>query len=179
MGDSGYLTTNNYKIYSKVKELRSHGMVNRNKIKNFGYVSRMDSVQAAILNYRLKNLKNIINLRRKNFQYYKKYLDPKNVFFPEEKDYQYNSYHTFVIQVKKRDSLKKYLEKNNIITAIHYPIPIHLQPAAKYLGYKKGSFKIAEKQAKTILTLPINQYLKKSEIKFIASKINYFYMKHR
>ena len=178
IGDAGYLTTNNSKIYKKVLELRTHGMVDRNTIKNLGYVSRMDNLQATVLNYRLKNLKNVIKKRRENFELYRKYLDEKYVFFPVEKQYQYNSYHTFVIQVDKRDQLKKYLQKNNIITAIHYPIPIHLQPAVRFLGYKKGSFKHVEKQAKRILTLPINQYLIKSDIKIISDKINYFYMKN-
>ncbi len=178
IGDAGYLTTNNSKIYKKVLELRTLGMVNRNKIRSFGYVSRMDNLQATVLNYRLKNLKNVIKKRRENFELYRKYLDQKYVFFPNEKKYQYNSYHTFVIQVNKRDKLKKYLQNNNIITAIHYPIPIHLQPAASFLGYRKGSFKHVEKQAKRILTLPINQYLIKSDIKIISDKINYFYMKN-
>ena len=177
IGDSGYLTTNNKKIYEKIIELRSHGIVNRDIIQNFGYLSRMDNLQAAVLNYRLKNLQNIIKKRRKNVELYSKYLDKKYVFFPTEKKHQYNSYHTFVIQVDKRNELKKYLQKNNIMTAIHYPIPIHLQPAAKYFGYKKGSFKQAETQASRILTLPINQYLNLKEIKKICDKINYFYDK--
>jgi len=178
IGDAGYLTTNSNKIYRKVIELRNHGMVNRNKIKRFGHVSRMDNIQAAVLNYRLKNLKKVITNRRRNVELYNRYLDPKNVFIPVEKKYQFNSYHTFVVQVDKRDQLKRYLQSNNITTAIHYPIPIHLQPAAKFLGYKKGSFKSAEKQAKRILTLPVNQYLKKNEIKRISDKINYFYTKN-
>lgn len=178
IGDAGYLTTNSNKIYRKVIELRNHGMVDRNKIKRFGHVSRMDNLQAAVLNYRLKNLKKVIAKRRKNVQLYNKYLDPQNAFIPQEKKYQFNSYHTFVIQVDKRDQLKKYLERKKITTAIHYPIPIHLQPAAKFLGYKKGSFKSAEKQAKRILTLPINQFLKENEIKKISDKINYFYTKN-
>jgi dTDP-4-amino-4,6-dideoxygalactose transaminase len=177
IGDSGYLTTNNKKIYEKILELRSHGIVNRDIIKNFGYLSRMDNLQAAVLNYRLKNLDKIIKKRRRNVEIYCKYLDLKYVFFPKEKKHQYNSYHTFVIQVDKRDELKKYLHKNNIMTAIHYPIPIHLQPAAKYLGYRKGSFKQAENQASRILTLPVNQYLNFSEIKRVCDKINYFYLK--
>jgi len=177
IGDAGYLTTNSKKIYEKVIELRNHGIVNRDIIKKFGYLSRMDNLQAAVLNYRLKNLKKIIEKRRKNAKIYSEYLDKKYVFFPNEKKYQYNSYHTFVIQVDKRDQLKKYLEKNNIMTSIHYPIPIHLQPAAKYLGYRKGSFKQAENQASRILTLPINQHLNFSQIKRVSDKINYFYLK--
>ena len=178
IGDAGYLTTNNKKIYEKVIELRSHGIVNRDIIKKFGYVSRMDNLQAAVLNYRLKNLQKIIEQRRKNVELYDKYLDKKCVFFPNEKKHEYNSYHTFVIQVDKRDQLKKYLKKNKIMTSIHYPIPIHLQPAAKFLGYKRGSFKNAEIQAKRILTLPINQYLTKLDIERISNKINIFYMKN-
>jgi len=178
IGDAGYLTTNSKKIYRKVIELRNHGMQDRNKVKRFGHVSRMDNLQAAVLNYRLKNLKKVIASRRKNAKIYNKYLNPQNVFIPLEKKYQFNSYHTFVIQVDKRDQLKRYLQKNNIMTAIHYPIPIHLQPAAKFLGYKKGSFKSAEKQAKRILTLPINQFLKEKEIRKISDKINLFYTKN-
>ena len=175
IGDSGYLTTNDKKIYEKVIELRSHGMVNRDKVKSFGYVSRMDSINASVLNFRLDNLKNVIQKRRSNFKLYQKYLDKKNVFFPEEQRDQFNSYHTFVIQVKERNKLKEYLKSHKIQTAIHYPIPIHLQPAAKFLSYKRNSFKNAEDQAKRILTLPINQYLKEIEIKYISSKINLFF----
>jgi len=179
IGDAGYLTTNSKKIFEKVIELRNHGMVSRNKIKNFGHVSRMDNLQASVLNYRLKNLKKIIKKRRKNAELYRKYLNPKYVFFPEEKSNQFNTYHTFVIQVDKRNELKKFLQKNKINTAIHYPIPIHLQPAAKIFGYKKGSFKNAERQAKRILTLPINQFLSETQIKIISNKINNFYSKNK
>lgn len=178
IGDAGYLTTNSKAIYKKTIELRNHGMVDRNKIKNFGYVSRMDNLQAAVLNFRLKNLNRVIEKRRQNVKIYKKYLDQKNIFIPTEKKHQFNTYHTFVIQVDKRNQLRNFLKKNNISTSIHYPLPIHLQPAAKFLGYKKGSFKNVESQAKRILTLPINQFLKKKEIKFICDKINLFYKKN-
>ena len=178
IGDSGYITTSNKKIYEKIIELRNHGMIERNKIKNFGYVSRMDNLQATVLNFRLKNLKRIIYKRRENFEIYKKYLNRNFIYFPDEEKYQFNTYHTFVVQVKKRDKLKNYLKTNGIDTAIHYPIPIHLQPASKHLGYKKGDFKSVESQSKKILTLPINQFLKETEIKYISEKINYFYEKN-
>ena len=176
MGDSGYLTTNNKELYHKVKSLRSHGMEeSRDNIKNFGHVSRMDNIQAAILNFRLKNLKKIINLRRRNADLYLNNLNLNKVYFPIETKDQFNTYHTFVIQVDKRDNLKKYLKKKGVDTAIHYPMPIHLQNASKFLGYNKGSFPITEKQSTQILTLPINQYLKKSEIIYICKLINKFY----
>ncbi len=175
IGDAGYFTTNSKKINDLAKDLRNHGMTNRNVVKNFGYVSRMDNLQAAILNYRLKKLPSVIQARRKNAKLYFQLIDQKNVFIPKEKKLEFNTYHTFVIQVKKRDQLKKYLKKYNIDTSIHYPIPIHLQPAAKKLGYQRGDFVKTEEQSKKILTLPINQYLTKDKIKFISNKINQFY----
>ena len=180
IGDSGYLTTNNKNIYNKIRNLRTHGMeTNRNNVKNFGFVSRMDNLQAGILNFRLKNINRVINLRRKNVELYLKNLNLNKIYFPIEKKGEFNTYHTFVIQVDKRDKLKRYLKKKGIDTAIHYPVPIHLQEASKFLGYKKGSFPEAEKQSKKILTLPINQFLKKSEIIYICKSINEFYLKNK
>lgn len=173
MGDGGYLITNNINYYKKIKDLSNHGMTNRNLVKNFGYVSRMDNLQAAILNFKLKNLNTVILRRRENFLTYKKLLS-KKIFFPLEKNNEFNTYHTFVIQVNKRDKLKKYLFKNKVSTSIHYPIPIHLQPAAKKLGYKKGDFPKTESQSKKIITLPIHQDLKKSDIIRICKLVNKF-----
>ncbi len=111
LGDSGYLTTNSKKISNFIKDVRNHGMTKRNKIKNFGYVSRMDNLQAAILNFRLKNLSKIINKRRINAKFYINNLNKKFVFMPKENKKEFNTYHTFVVQVSNRDKLKKYLEK--------------------------------------------------------------------
>ncbi len=176
IGDGGYLTTNDKKIYYKVKSLRSHGMEeSRDNIKSFGYVSRLDNLQAAVLNFRFKSLKKVISQRRKNVNIYLENLNLNNVFFPKEKKDEFNTYHTFVIHVDKRDQLKEHLLKNGVDTAIHYPIPIHLQSASKFLGFKRGSFLEAENQANRILTLPVNQYLKKNEIIYICKLINNFY----
>ncbi len=175
MGDSGYLTTNSNTIANYIRDIRNHGMTNRNKIYHFGHVSRMDNLQASILNYRLKSLPGIIKKRRENAKIYFENLNENYIFFPRENKKEFNTYHTFVVQLPKRDQLKKYLRKKGIETSIHYPIPIHLQPAAKKLNYKKGDFKVTEKQAKEILTLPINQYLNKNDIKKICLEINKFY----
>ena len=150
-------------------------MTDRNKINNFGYVSRMDNLQAAILSFRINNLDKIISQRRKNFNLYNKYIKSKKVFIPEEKINEFNTYHTFVIQVPKREALRNYLKKNGIITSIHYPIPIHLQPASKKVGLNQKDLIKTEIQSKKILTLPINQFLKEKEIKFISQKINNFF----
>ncbi len=175
LGDSGYLTTNSKKIANFLKDVRNHGMTKRNKIKNFGYVSRMDNLQAAILNFRLKNLPNIISKRRTNAKFYFNNLNRKFIFIPKENLNEFNTYHTFVIQVDNRNNLKNYLKKRGIETSIHYPIPIHLQPAAKKLKYKLGDFKVTENQSKRILTLPVNQFLKRNDLKKICKEINNFY----
>jgi dTDP-4-amino-4,6-dideoxygalactose transaminase len=174
-GDGGFLTTNDNNLYERAKALRSHGIIARDRVDSFGYVSRMDNLQAAILNYRLKKLDQIIKKRRDNAKHYFNNIDNEDIIFPLEKDFEFNSYHTFVIQVEKRDELKRFLFKKGIETAIHYPIPIHLQPASNRLGYKKGDFPIAESQANMILTLPINQNLTESQILKISSEINNFY----
>ena len=173
-GDGGFLTTNKKNFYLLAKSLQNNGMFGRNEVKHFGYLSRMDVLQASILNYRLSKLDELIKKRRANFQLYKEFLNREAIFFPDEKEYQFNTYHTFVIQVDKRKELIKYLKKRGIQTAIHYPIPIHKQTAYinKY-GYEK--YKKTEKQSKKILTLPINQYLTIKEITFISKTINNFY----
>jgi len=174
-GDGGFLTTNDKEICTDTKVLRSHGIIERDIIKKFGYVSRMDNLQAAILNYRLSKLGKIINRRRKNAEIYINSINQRNVFFPHKQKYEFNTYHTFVIQTEQRDELKEYLKNNGVETAIHYPIPIHLQPASIVFGYKKGDFPVVENQAKQILTLPINQNLDQTDIEIISSLINKFY----
>lgn len=173
-GDGGFLTTNNTELYHQLKSLRNQGMVDRDIVNSFGSVSRMDNIQAAILNFRLDKLDEVIFKRRENAQAYIQGLDRNKIFIPDEKDYEFNTYHTFVIQTEHRNELKDFLSKNGIGTAIHYPIPIHLQPASRKLGFKKGDFPITEKQSKEILTLPINQSLTRSNLDMIISKINEF-----
>ncbi len=172
IGDGGFLTTNNFSFYKRATMLRNHGQSERNIVKHFGYLSRMDTLQAAVLNFRIKKLNKIIKSRRENADYYFKNIDEKKYLLPKEKKFQFNSYHTFVIQTKKRDKVIKYLKKNGIQTAIHYPVPIHLQPASKFLGYKKGSFPETEKQSSEILTLPIHQNLTKKELSKIVKTLN-------
>ena len=173
-GDGGFLTTNNESIFNKSKLYRNHGMADRNIVDHFGSVTRMDNLQAAILNYRLGKLEFVIQKRRNNANSYFEGIKMAGMYIPEEKTYEYNTYHTFVVQTEHRDKLKEYLFSNGIDTAIHYPIPIHLQPASKKLGYKEGDFPITEKQSKQILTLPINQFLSGVDLEKIVDVINKF-----
>ena len=139
----------------------------------------MDSLQAAILSYRLTRLDEVIHQRRRNAELYRSILMPEFVFVPEENCSEFNTYHTFVIQTDDRDALKKYLAAKGISTSVHYPIPIHLQPASSHLGYKVGDFPYAESQASRILTLPVNQYMTEGEIITVAQTVNKFFQTDR
>ena len=174
-GDAGFITTQNSDIARKVSLMRNHGLVDRDTVSSFGKVSRMDTIQAAILRFRLKTLSKTIERRRSNVEFYRSILDQEVVFHPPDKPDEFNSWHTFVIQVDRRDELRNYLSSQNIETAIHYRVPIHLQPASQILGYTCGDFKVAERQAERILTLPVNQYLAEVEISKVADTINRFF----
>lgn len=174
-GDAGFLTTNSEEIYTRVRRLRAHGMIDRNTVQEWGWVSRLDTIQAAILRMRLTKIEKYIQDRRKNVRLYRKLLNPDFIFIPPCKDVEYNSFQTFVIQVDRRDELQKYLLDKGIQTSIHYPIPIHLQPAGQGLGYTNGEMPMTELQAKRILSLPVSQFLTEDEIVYISESINEFY----
>jgi dTDP-4-amino-4,6-dideoxygalactose transaminase len=173
-GDGGFLTTDDAEIADAVRALRNHGLVTRDTVARFGQVSRMDSLQAAILSFRLGRLHETIRRRRANAERYRHRLDPAAVFVPPDRAREFNTYHTFVVQVDRRDELQAYLKAEGVGTAIHYPVPIHLQPAAAELGYRAGAFPVAERQAKRILTLPINQTLSPDDVDYVADRVNAF-----
>tara|TARA_B100001146_G_scaffold214427_1_gene215681 strand:- start:236 stop:1333 length:1098 start_codon:yes stop_codon:yes gene_type:complete len=174
-GDAGFLITNNKDLAESAKLMSNHGLKNRDEVNSFGFVSRLDTLQAAILNYHLKNLDKVISKRRENALVYIENLDSSNVYFNDFQEEYFDTYHTFVIQVDRRDELKEFLESKGIGSSIHYPIPIHLQPASAKFNLKEGSFPITETQAKKILTLPINQYVTENEIKYISDMVNNFF----
>jgi len=179
LGDGGFVCFKSQEMAKEVKKLRSHGLIDRNTVEKFGYVSRLDAIQAAVLTFRLTRLAEIIKSRRANADLYRSLLNPDYVFVPDDDPREQNSYHTFVVQVDRRDELIAHLLSCGIGTAIHYPIPIHLQPAAKFLGFGKGSFPVTEKQANRILTLPINQNLSRTDIAQVSIAVNDFYCGRR
>ncbi len=174
-GDGGFLTTDDDEIAEAVRAARNHGLVTRETVARFGQVSRMDSLQAAILHFRLGRLDDTVRRRRANAALYRERLDPKRVFIPEDRDREFNTYHTLVIQVDRRDELRAFLQAQGVGTAIHYPVPIHLQPASAGLGYRAGDFPVTERQAGRILTLPINQTLSPDDISYVADRVNEFF----
>jgi dTDP-4-amino-4,6-dideoxygalactose transaminase len=174
-GDAGFLGTNDDAIAEMARVARNHGLVDRNTVTRFGFVSRMDDLQAAILTYRLTRLDHIADRRRENAARYRAGLDPAHVFCAPCRQIEYNTFHTFVVQVDRRDELREYLAAKGIGTAIHYPVPIHLQPAAAHLGHGLGSFPATETQAERIMTLPVNPSLTAGDIERICDEVNRFF----
>jgi dTDP-4-amino-4,6-dideoxygalactose transaminase len=173
-GDAGYLTTSDAKIAERLRRLRNNGLGDRNTVLEWGIVSRLDVIQAVVLTHRLDTLNDVIEARRRNATQYRATL-PAEVFAPPCRPDEWNTFHTFVIQIDRRDELAAHLGKVGIATAVHYPIPIHLQPAARELGHHAGAFPVAEGQAKRILSLPIHQHLRPDDISRIAAAITGFY----
>ena len=169
-GDGGFIVTNNKKISDYLKLKRNHGHISREKIKLFGTVSRLDSIQAVILNFRLKKLEKVIKKKVKNASIYKETLKDLDIYYPKDRSNCRDSYHLFVVQLKNRNNLKKFLFKNKIESNVHYPIPIHKQ---KLFTDQSQALHNTEKQANEILSLPINQYLNENDI----NKVCYFIKK--
>jgi dTDP-4-amino-4,6-dideoxygalactose transaminase len=172
-GDGGFVTTRDPDLAAKLRRLRNHGMADRNTVPEWGVLSRMDTLQAEILRFRLKRLPGVIERRRAHAARYRELLPPAAAWSPDRPG-EFNSYHLFVVQVDRRDALQAYLKERGISSAVHYPIPIHLQPAARELGYGTGAFPVCERQAERILSLPIHQFLVPDDIAHVASAVQAF-----
>lgn len=176
-GDGGFLITNSKKIFTKISLLRNHGLISRDKCKIYGFNSRLDSIQAIVANNMLGKIDKITSSRIKNAKFYDSYLKKiKEITIP---NYDLNNvkhvYHLYMIIVKKRSLLIPFLQKYGIDAKIHYPIPMHLQPASKIYGYKRGDFPYTEKISKNIMSLPVHEFLSKKDLLFVINKINEFY----
>lgn len=176
-GDGGFIVTNNKKLANKLYLIRNHGLKDRNTCEIFGYNSRLDTIQATVANYKMKKkLDNITNKRIKNSKMLDKLLSKnKDVTTVKRLNHLKEVFHLYHINVKKRDALKKYLIKHDIDAKVHYPIPVHLQPAAKFLKHKKGDFPVSEKMANTSLSLPVHEFIGEKHIKHMSNTINKFY----
>ena len=176
-GDGGFIVTNKKELAKKLYLIRNHGLKDRNNVEIFGYNSRLDTIQAAVANYKMKfKLDNITKKRIENSKLLDKLLAKnENVILVKREKYLKEVFHLYHINVKKRDSLQKFLIKNDIDAKVHYPIPIHLQKAAKFLKYKKGDFPVSEKLAKTSLSLPVHEFINKKHVAHVVNTINKFY----
>lgn len=175
-GDGGVITTDDPGLYEELISLRNHGLRTRDDCAFWGYNSRLDTLQAAMLLVKMDLLDEWTERRRANARFYQQHLgELPQVRTPMDKPHEKTVYHTFVVQADRREQLRSYLAEKGIGTSIHYPVPIHLQAAAEELGYVPGSFPVAEAQAQKVLSLPVYPELELAQLEYVVDSIHVFY----
>lgn len=169
-GDAGAVLSNDLALIDKVRKLLNHGRSEKYIHEIIGYNHRMDEIQAGILSVKLKYLRHWTDERIKLAGRYSKLLGEHNAIgIPHVQDGGEHVYHLYVVQLDDRDRVAEVLCSKGIATGIHYPLPLHLQPAYQYLGYKRGDFPVTERLAERVLSLPMFPELTNSEIETVCS----------
>lgn len=176
LGDGGFLLTDSPEVARRTQILRSHGLVDRSTALEFGYVSRMDSLQATVLLYRMTRLQGVIQRRRAHAESYRAGLAGLPLDLPLESPDYFDTFHTFVVQAEERDALQRHLADRGIGSAVHYPLLITDQPAIRSRPHRVvGTLENARRQSKRILSLPVHQSLRAEQIDQVIEAIREFY----
>lgn len=175
-GDGGAITTNSLRLAKSLKKLREYGATNKYEFEEIGINSRLDSLQAAILETKLKHLDNWNSKRRKIAKKYDQaFGNIQKILTPFVRSKMGHVYHLYVIRIPKRNALVKYLSGHGIHTGVHYPIPLHLQKSLEFLNYKKGDFPVTESISREIVSLPIYPQLTSAQQDYVIEKILGFF----
>lgn len=170
-GDGGHVFTPNEELAGKIRMIRDHGSDRRYHHAVLGVNSRLDALQAAILRVKLRHIDDWNEARRDRAALYSELLKDADVITPQILEHNDHVFHQYSIRVKDRDGLQAHLTECGIASAIHYPIPLHLQRAYAHVGKGEGSYPVAEKTAKEIISLPMYPELKEEAIQAICEKI--------
>jgi dTDP-4-amino-4,6-dideoxygalactose transaminase len=177
-GDAGALITNNQKIAEKIRLLRDHGQKTKTEILCYGWNSRLDNLQAAVLNVKLKHLPQLLNRRRKIAKIYNKslsgILEIKLPPAPDSDGKHFDVFQNYVIRAERRDELFSYLKVKGVETLIKDPVPTHWQ---KGLNLSKFHLPNTEKLAKEVISLPLYSELTEKQIKYVIDCVRNFYLK--
>lgn len=176
-GDAGAVSSNNEELLFKVKQLRDHGRSAKYIHEIVGYGERLDTIQAAILDVKLRHLEKWNDMRRQNAKMYSELLKDLPVVLPSVPTGLQHVFHQYVIRSNKRDLLLEYLKSFEIQVGIHYPIPLHKQPAFQDFIYHPLSLPEVESCTNEIMSLPMFPELTEDQINFVTSKISDFYTK--
>jgi dTDP-4-amino-4,6-dideoxygalactose transaminase len=174
-GEGGFISTNNSELATKMRMLRDHGSGTRYHHDLIGFNARLDEIQAVVLRAKLPHLAEWNEQRREHARLYNELLKGTPVKTPTELAGNTPVYHLYVISTPKRDDLQAALKEQGIFTGIHYPIPLHLQKAMEFLGYKKGDLPVTEKAVTDILSLPMFAELTDEQITTVANSIKSFW----
>lgn len=176
LGDAGAITTNDEALAEKIHAFRNYGSHKKYYNDLIGVNSRLDELQAAVLSVKLPYLHQWTASRVRSAGLYRKYLEEvPEVILPGAAAGATHVYHVYAIQTRQRDALQAFLSDKGIGTAIHYPVPPHLQQAYRYLNYKAGDFPIAEAIASQCLSLPLWPGLREEQVQYISQSIKAFF----
>jgi len=170
-GDGGAVFTNDDALATKMKSLRVHGQSKRYHHQYIGMGGRMDTLQCAIVNVKLKYYAKDLALRQEVASKYSTVLENKELIVPFVDSNATSAWAQYSVRVQNRDELQLKLKEKGIPTAVHYPMPLHLQECFSYLGQGKGSFPICEQVSNEILSLPMNPYVRDEEIEYIGEEL--------
>ncbi len=170
-GDAGAVTGNDETLMAQVRKLRDHGRVSKYEHDELGFGQRIDALQAAILAVKLPHLEAWTEARRSHSRLYNQLLADSEVQTPFEGENLRHVYHLYVVMTSRRDHLVQKLKKKGIEAGIHYPIPVHRQPAYLKLGYGEVSLPVTEQVAGKILSLPIYPELCAEQIDYVARAV--------
>jgi len=170
-GDGGMIIADDQKYAERLQSLRNHGSKVRYYHDEIGYNSRLDEIQAAILNVKFKHIDAYNEKRRNNAALYAKYLAAPGIQLPVESAGGRHVYHQYTIRLKDRDAVKKRLDDAKMSSMIYYPVPLHLQAAYRDLGMGPGSLPVAEQAAREVLSLPMFPELTEEQIKNVSEAI--------
>lgn len=173
-GDGGMVVTNNDELAEKIRLLRTHGSKEKYTYVAIGHNSRLDELQAAILNVKFKYINEWNKARNIKAKIYNDLLRNLEVVTPTELDENKHIYHMYVVQSYKRDEIIAFLKENGISTGVYYPSPVHLQQVYKYLGYKEGDLPVAEDACKKTFALPLYPELEIEKQEYVVEKIKEF-----
>jgi aminotransferase EvaB len=175
-GDGGVIVTRRADLDERLRLYRNHGLVGRDDVLMWGHNSRLDSLHAAIGNRLIGETSFITDQRIANARRYDAaFADVPEIRVPHRPANVKHTYHLYMLRVERRDALLAHLNERGVEAKIHYPIPLHLQPAAKALGYKPGDFPMAEADAACMITLPAHQHLTAEEIDYTIEQTRAFY----
>lgn len=174
-GDAGFLTTDDAAVAETVRLLQAHGQARKNDHQLYGFNSRLDELQAAVLRVKLRYLEQRNARRRAIAAFYREQFAELPVVVPHEPDGSVCVYHQFVLRTTRRDALQSHLKRVGIDTGVHYPVPLHRQPAWQKHYFGRYSFPRAEQYAAEVLSLPVFPDLTDAEVEHVAAAVRGFF----
>jgi dTDP-4-amino-4,6-dideoxygalactose transaminase len=172
LGEAGATVTNDAALAAKMQVLRDHGQARKYYHSHIGWNGRMDGIQGAVLSVKLKQL-DVANIRRRaHALLYDQLLgDMEEIILPTQAPFNQSVYHIYAVRIKDRDQVLQSLSEKGISCGIHYPVPVHLQEAYRFLGRGKGSFPVAERCAEEFLSLPMFPELAREQVQAVAAEL--------